>query len=113
MAQSEQLKLAQQELFRASAARLDGNEGKARVCARRAAGYIVSEFFDRNGYDNPGSSSIVRLKLFNSISDVPGRAREIVDHFLIHVTPDHDLPVEADLIQEARILAELILDERI
>jgi hypothetical protein len=110
MNEPEWINLAREEIARATHARLEGNEGKARVCARRAAGYIVEEYFERNGYQSPGSSAIFRLRLLDSLPGIPLQAKEIVNHLLIHVTPDHKLPVDVDLIQETHTFAELILE---
>ena len=43
--------LSVHELKMAEAARLSGNEGRSRVCARRAAGHIAGEYIHRKGLD--------------------------------------------------------------
>lgn len=97
------------ELHQAEAARSAGNEGRARVCARRAAGIIVGEYLRRRGIDFPDSSAYERLKLLTELSHVPPKAQELARHFLVRVTPERLLPIEADLITEARLLAEELL----
>ena len=42
---------ANQELEMARSSRCSGNEGRARVCARRAAGHVVGEYLTRNDID--------------------------------------------------------------
>ena len=93
-----------QELAQAEMARKEGNEGKARVCARRAAGIVIGEYLTRRGITDLSSSSIDRLKYFSSLSDITQQERKSCEHFLVHVNPDHNLPVDADLIAEARWL---------
>lgn len=99
------------EIQQGEAARQRGNEGMARVCARRAAGIAIGDYLTRRGYTNPGPSAYHRLQVFDSLPDVPPQVKEIAGHFLIPVTKDHTLPIEADLLAEARWLAEALLGE--
>ena len=101
----------QTELLQAETARSEGNEGKARVCSRRAAGIIVGEFFRRRGGDQPGPSAYDRLKFLRQQPGISQDIREVAGHFLVRITSEHKLPVDADLIAEARWL-ELELLER-
>jgi hypothetical protein len=100
---------ASAEIDQAEAARQAGNEGKARVCARRAAGHIIGEYFRRRGHPAPGPSAIVRLQSLAALPDISPQARAVAGHFLLRITPDHDLPVAADLLAEARWLAQELL----
>lgn len=100
----------QAELQQAEAARSEGNEGMARVCARRAAGIIIGEYFRRRGGNQPGPSAYDRLKFLRSQPDISNQIREVSDHFLLRITPEHELPVEADLIAEVRWLKRQLLD---
>ena len=97
------------EINQAEAARSAGNEGKARVCARRAAGIIVHEVMHRQGIEYSDPSAYVQLKYFISLPQLSPHLREIINHFLIRITPDGNLPVDADLVQEARWLANELL----
>ena len=96
----------QAEIDRAEAARQAGNEGMARVCARRAAGIAAREFLKRQGKTLPGSSAYDILKFLGNHSGVSPRIQEVASHFLVRITTDHKLPVEADLIQEAKWLLQ-------
>lgn len=95
------------ELKQAEAAREAGNEGMARVCARRAAGHVLTEYYTRRDLPFVGPSAYDHLKTLEELPDVPERVRQVARHFLVRITPEHTLPVEADLIAEARWLAEL------
>ncbi len=102
------------ELKRADAARSAGNEGRARVCARRAAGIAAREFLLRHeiqtsdvaqGRSHIGSSYDALKKL----ADVPGLGPEIkraVGYLTLRVNEDFSLPVTIDLIEEARKIIE-------
>lgn len=96
--------LFQAEIEQAQAARLRGNEGMARVCARRAAGAAVHAYLERLGVDSRTPSAVERLKLLMALPDTPEAVREIAGYFLIHVTPEYTLPVEVDLLDEAQNL---------
>lgn len=100
----------QAELDHAISARAEGNEGKARVCARRAAGIAAGEYLNNNGFPDPGQSAYDQLKYLCEIDQIPDEIRQIASHFLIRVTPDHTLPLDIDLISEARWLIEKLLD---
>lgn len=104
-------KLTNQELDMAEEARLSGNEGRARVCARRAAGYIIGEYLSRSGSLLTTESALERLRYLYSSPEIDSHQREIIEHFLIHTTPDHKLPVDADLIAEVNLLARQLLGE--
>lgn len=98
------------ELEHAQAARQSGNEGMARVCARRAVGWVLGEFFQRQGMRFHNPSAYERLKFLIEMDGVPEDIKKIAGHFTLRITPDHDLPIEADLIQEAQWLREKLLD---
>ncbi len=100
----------EEELQRAETARIAGNEGMARVCARRAAGIVIGEYLRRQGIDFPDPSAYQRLKLLANLSQVSPRAQELARHFLVRITPERLLPIEANLIAEARLLAEELLE---
>ena len=97
------------EIRRATDARLAGNEGMARVCARRAAGVLVGEYLKRRGID-PGTPSAYDQLLY--LSGLPGISPQVAQttHLLLmRITPEHTLPEEADLIAEAlRLRQELV-----
>jgi hypothetical protein len=101
----------QREIRQAEAARSAGKEGLARVCARRAAGHAIGEYLRRQGHAHPSPSAYGRLMILTQFPEIPTQAREIAAHFLERVTPEYRLPIEADLIAEARWLAETLLEQ--
>jgi hypothetical protein len=99
----------QAEFEKAAQARLRGNEGQARVCARRAAGIAVREYLTRRG---TRPSSISAYDLLNSLKDNPLLSpdlRRIADLLTVRVTEEFKLPVEADLVEEAKFFCEELL----
>jgi HEPN domain-containing protein len=97
------------ELEKAEQARGRGNEGQARVCARRAAGIAVREYLTRQGIRPP---SVSAYDLLNFLKDDPRLSTElqqIAGHLTLRVTEDFKLPVHADLVAEARKFCEELL----
>ena len=103
--------LANQELEMARTSRLSGNEGRARVCARRAAGYVVGEYLIRNKINLETESALERLRFLFASPDIDPDQQELIGHFLVHTTPEHKLPIDADLIDEVEQLARQLLGE--
>jgi hypothetical protein len=101
------------ELELAKDARSGGNEGRARVCARRAAGYIADEYLRRQGIHLESTSALTRLKYLATLPNISAPISDTVNHFLVHTTPEHKLPIDADLINDVYFLAKELLGEKI
>lgn len=91
-----------QELARAEQARQKGNEGMARVCARRAAGFAALASLQNLGLDIQNINGMDALHIFSKSSDFPTPIRRSAELLTMRVTPDHQLPLEVDLLQQAR-----------
>lgn len=100
----------QLEFERAQLARINKNEGQARVCARRAAGMAIRDHFTRRGIGIPNSSSYDLLNLIKEDALLPSDLKLIADHLTVRVTEEFELPIEADLIAEARLLCDWLLN---
>lgn len=100
------------ELENAEQARARGNEGQARVCARRAAGIAIREYMTQKGVHLPSRSAIVLLDSFKDDPLLPPPLKLIARHLTLHVTEEHKLPVDADLVAEARLFCDALLKER-
>jgi hypothetical protein len=98
-----------EELRQAEVAREAGNEGMARVCARRAAGIAAGEYLRRHGLALSNPSAYARLKFLTQLPQTPPPVQEVINHFLQRINPDRSLPIQADLIAEARWLANELL----
>jgi hypothetical protein len=99
----------QAEFDRAEQARSKGNEGQARVCARRAAGIAIREYFTRKGIHPPSTSAVDLLNLLKEDPLLSPDLKLIVDHLTLRVTEEFKLPVDVDLIAEAKKLCESLL----
>jgi hypothetical protein len=99
------------EFEKAQQARINKNEGQARVCARRAAGIAIRKYLTRNGDQVPGMSAYDLINLLKEDALLPPNLKLIADHLTVRVTEDFELPLEADLIAEARVLCDWLLDQ--
>ncbi len=98
----------QLEFERAANARAKGNEGQARVCARRAAGLAIRDYLTRQGTPPSSASAIDLLNLLKNDSRLDPSLKLIIDHLTLRVTEEFKLPVDADLVAEARTLCEAL-----
>jgi hypothetical protein len=92
------------ELEQAERARQAGNEGRARVCARRAAGLAARVFLAQHAVHLRDRSAYAALQV---LSEFPGLAPDLLTatlHLTTRVTEEFTLPLEADLIADARKL---------
>jgi hypothetical protein len=97
------------EFQRAEDARRKNNEGQARVCSRRAAGIAIRDYLSRRGIRPPSASAYDLLDLLKNDPHFPPDLKLIADHLTVRVTEEFKLPIEADLIAEARILCDWLL----
>ncbi|RPI95130.1 MAG: hypothetical protein EHM40_04190 [Chloroflexi bacterium] len=99
------------EFEKAEQARARKNEGQARVCARRAAGIAIREYLARQGIRPPSTSAYDLLNLLKGDPHLAGRPdlQLIADHLTLRVTEEFKLPVNADLVAEARKFCKELL----
>lgn len=97
------------ELTQAEEARSAGNEGMARVCARRAAGIAIAEYLERQGQPRPEDSAYELLKFLSQMPGTSEQLSAVAGHFLARANPDRSLSVQADLVAEARWLVAQLL----
>ena len=99
----------QAEFEKAEQARARGNEGQARVCARRAAGIAVREYLTRQGIRPPSVSAYDLLNQLKSDPRLSPELQLIAEHLTLRVNEEFKLPVSADLVAEARTFCEALL----
>jgi len=103
--------LFQAEINQARNARSKGNEGMARVCARRAVGIIIGEYFRRNRIPLDSPSAYDRLRYLEEMPEISVELLTKIQHFLVRVDFNKNLPVDADLIAEAQQIRIILLEE--
>jgi len=95
-------------LAHAEAARGEGFEGRARVCARRAAGAAVREYLEIKGLPIPGPSAVELLAAIQILPGITDDVRQSADTLLLRVDESFSLPAEVDLLAEAQRLVETL-----
>lgn len=99
------------EFEKAAQARANNNEGQARVCARRVAGIAIRKYLNRQGIRPRNTSAYDLLNFIKEDPHLPPDLKLVADHLTLRVTEEFKLPVEADLVQEARLLCEWLLNK--
>lgn len=99
----------QEEFERAEGARARGNEGQARVCARRAAGIAAREYLTRQREEVRTSSAYDLLNLLKDDPRLSLDLKKIAEYLTLRVNEEFKLPVDVDLITEARKFCEGLL----
>jgi hypothetical protein len=99
----------QAEFERAEQARGRGNEGQARVCARRAAGIAAREYLMRQGKIIRTPSAYDVLNLLAEDSLLSAELRQIAGNLTLRVNEEFKLPPNMDLIAEAGKLCNELL----
>lgn len=103
----------ERELATAEAARARGNEGMARVCARRAAGWAVQAYLEKQGVDLKTVSVLEQMRYMLKVEGLRLETRRILEHILVAKEEGEDggdsyFPLDVDLVAEARqLVAEL------
>lgn len=103
------------ELLTARQAEEKGNQGKARVCARRAAGWAIQAYFNQQGTSLDTNNAFDHIKYFTEVEGLPERYYEVLHHLSIKLEKnsleeDAYYPIEGvNLIAEAQWLAEELL----
>jgi HEPN domain-containing protein len=99
------------EFERAEAARMRGNEGQARVCARRASGIAIREYYNRRGKHVRTPSAYDLLSLLTKDPHLSTELKQAARYLTLRVTEEFKLPVDVDLVAEARKLCDGLLTE--
>jgi len=94
------------ELAQAQKAREAGNEGQARVCARRAAGIAIREWYKRRLGSGWHGDALKQLQRLQTDALAPENVRAAAQRLTTKVDFDHTLPFENDPIEDARRIIE-------
>jgi len=101
----------EKELAQAHKARAMGNEGQARVCARRAAGIAIREWYRRRLGTGWHGDALKQLQRLQADALAPENVREAARRLTTRVDFDHTLPFEDDPIEDARRIISSLTKE--
>jgi hypothetical protein len=92
-----------------------GNHGRARVCARRAAGWAIQEYLMNQGKPISSTIALDQIKHLSTIEGLSDRIYRTLHHLTIRLKKDSleedaYYPIEdVDLVSEAHWLVEELL----
>ena len=93
-------------LGRASAA---GNPGRARVCARRAAGWAIRAWYQAHAGPGWGGDAVTQLNRLRADLAVPEALRAAAERLTTKVDHKHQLPFTDDPLEDARAIVEWVM----
>jgi hypothetical protein len=99
------------ELEQAQRFRTQGMEGRARVCARRAAGWAVTALRQQRTGVESHRNAYQQLRWFQKLEDIPIDLRKAAERLTIRVTPSHELPHREDPLKDAQMIVRALLEE--
>ncbi len=99
------------ELDQADMFRARGMEGRARVCARRAAGWAVTAFRLQRSSVDTHLNAYHQLRWFRKLDAIPTELRDAADRLTTHITPSHDLPHQQDPLEDAVMIVDTLYKE--
>lgn len=101
------------EISLAEKASFEGKKGKARVSARRAARFVIQEYFLHRGIIASSINTMSCLNQLQSLPNVSPMVQDIAQRLQVHLNPDFTHPHGSDLITEVRKLARELLGEEL
>ena len=99
------------ELHAAQEARDAGNEGKARVCARRAAGAALSWYFEVTENRSWGGDALTLLKQAAANKNLPAEVRDAAIRLTTQISDRSLKPFSEEPVADARIIVTYILSQ--
>ncbi len=100
--------LAVLELEKAQQTRQKGNEGMARVLARRAAGMAIREYLSKLRIDQNGLSLNALIKDEIVRKQLPDSTHQALDRLTTRIGMDFQYPVDFDLLLDAQTVIEVL-----
>ena len=98
------------EFLVAHEARKIGNDGKVRVCARRAAGIAIRYWLQHHPRSNYGRDSLNQLRAANRDQGVPQGVRSAARRLVARVTDQFISQHTSDPIEDSKILINYFLE---
>jgi hypothetical protein len=96
--------LIEQELAKAARGIQDGNEGLARVCARRAVAIGTQNLAKRSGTSGWTGDAMHQLRRIHEEEAFPQEVREAAQRLITTVTQRDRTPMSTDPIADARLI---------
>ncbi len=94
----------EQELTKAASGLRAGNDGLARVCARRAVALAAQNWAEQSGARGWPADAMNQLRKIQEEEAFPLEVREAARRLLTKVTQQDEAPVSTDPIGDARLI---------
>jgi hypothetical protein len=94
----------QREMHLARDARQHHREGRARVCARRAAGWALEPRWSREHPGQPAPGAYMLLSWLVGEAQAPAPIRLAAQRLTVHVSTEFNLPHAQDPLDDASII---------
>lgn len=89
-----------------------GQEGKGRVCARKAAGMAARRWLDiHNPNQTTRLSPFEALEKIQDINFADPKLHESLNHLIMKVDENYQLPANIHLLESARVVIDELLKE--
>jgi hypothetical protein len=98
--------LIEQELAAAETARQDNNDGKARVCARRAVALATESWLAKRPLPRWHGDAMAHLRQIQQDESFPLPIRQAAERLSTSVTRQHTAPFTTDPIADARLIID-------
>jgi hypothetical protein len=96
--------LIEHELTAAEAARHDNNDGKARVCARRAVALATEAWLAQLSIPRWRGDAMAHLRQIQQDESFPPPIRQAAERLSTPVTHQHTAPFTTDPVADARLI---------
>lgn len=103
--------LIEQELAVAQAAWKDANEGRARVCARRAVALATDWWLERHSLARGRGDAMEHLRRIHADPSFPFPIRQAAERLSTQVTRRHAEPFTTDPVGDAKLIVTYLLSE--
>jgi hypothetical protein len=96
------------ELAAGRHAQQSGNPGRARVCARRAAGLGIKAWYQRRGDSRWRGDAMRQLARLRGDPVTPAPVRAAAERLTTKVDLDHQLPFDDDPLADAELILAFV-----
>lgn len=102
------LEQIEKELAGAREAQKSGNDGKARVCARRAAGWAITWFLSRHSKKAWGVQAMTQLTMLKEDRDFPQEVRDAAGRLTTRISGIFKYPFPTDPVEDSKLIVDYI-----
>lgn len=103
------IKSVEKEFAKGEQARQKGNEGMARVCARRAAGLAIAYWLEYLRRDGWGPDAMNQLRNLQRDESMPQSVREAALRLTTKITEQFTSAFPTDPVEDSKIIIDYLL----